>query len=139
MTRRDSSPRPFYRLGAPPSPDLTQNPVAVGTEGWPLWPTSQLSLQSLRQLLLICLLPLLLDPSVRNGVTPRGRKEAVPWAQPSHCQLPGCNPDRTCRHVSPEVTVKGTEALLLWEGHMVLVLTKQKGGGGSWLQCLVHT
>lgn len=69
MTCRDSSPRPFYRLDAPPSPDLTQNPVAIGNEGRPPWPTSQLSLQSLSQLLLICLLPLLLDPSIRNGIT----------------------------------------------------------------------
>lgn len=91
MTCRDSSPRPFYILGAPPSPDITQNPVAVGNEGRPPWAISQLSLQSLSQLFLICLLPLLLDPSIGNGIAPRGRKEAVPWAQPSHCQLPGCS------------------------------------------------
>lgn len=51
--------------------------MAVGNEARLASRTSQLSLQSLSQLLLVCLLSLLLDPSIRNGITPGERKVGV--------------------------------------------------------------
>lgn len=51
--------------------------MAVGNEDRPPCLTSQFSLECLSQLLLICLLPLLLDPSIRNGITPEERKAGI--------------------------------------------------------------